>query len=120
LYKHKKIEVPLYHCYLHVHFADDLSILEKKLSIKPQEGFNYEHFEAVAFEIYKDGTQHVHVAFEGKELYPDVVAHESKHAVNMIFKGAFIELDVHNDEPECYLLSWIVKQVYHVHGNTKT
>ena len=45
-------------------------------------------------------------------LTPDVshgaIAHESKHITNYIFSNIGAMLDPENDEPECYLLGWIV------------
>lgn len=42
---------------------------------------------------------------------PGIIAHESKHLVNQIFKEIRQKLDVDNDEVECYLLGWIVDEV---------
>ena len=39
------------------------------------------------------------------------IAHEAKHVVNNIFRQRGIELDLNNDEPECYLLGWVVDQI---------
>lgn len=110
VYKHKKIPIPLYHGYLHIHITDDFKDIEKKLDVELD---NCELYEGICFHEFKNDSLHVHVGFPLK-TYPDVVAHESKHVVNKIFKIAGIKLDVDNDEPECYLLSWVVKQVYDV------
>lgn len=47
-----------------------------------------------------------------KDYTHGIVAHECKHAVNRIFSYIKVKLDTENDEPECYLLTWIVDQVY--------
>jgi|AntRauTorckE5430_2_1112549.scaffolds.fasta_scaffold09999_4 hypothetical protein len=43
---------------------------------------------------------------------PGIIAHESKHLVNEIFNQIGHHLDRYNDEPECYLLSWIVNRIH--------
>lgn len=40
-----------------------------------------------------------------------VIAHEACHIVNKIFKDRQIYLDPINDESQCYLLGWVVKQI---------
>ena len=41
-----------------------------------------------------------------------VVAHECKHLLNMAYKHVGAELDVSDDEIECYFLQWIINAVY--------
>lgn len=43
---------------------------------------------------------------------PGIIAHESKHLTNNIFIDINHRLDLWNDEPECYLLQWIVDTVH--------
>jgi len=43
---------------------------------------------------------------------PGIIAHEAKHLVNNIFIDISHELDPYNDEPECYLLGWIVNRIH--------
>ena len=43
---------------------------------------------------------------------PGIIAHESKHLVNNIFIEISHDLDRHNDEPEAYLLGWIVDRIH--------
>jgi len=45
-------------------------------------------------------------------ISPGVIAHESKHLVNHIYSAIHCNLDIYNDEPECYLLGWIVDEVH--------
>ncbi|CAL67404.1 hypothetical protein [Christiangramia forsetii] len=65
--------------------------------------------------------------FKRKEMYyivfsaekkgyptPGIIAHESKHLVNNIFIDICHNLDLYNDEPEAYLLGWIVNRVHEV------
>lgn len=43
---------------------------------------------------------------------PGIVAHESKHLVNFIYHEIGMDLCILNDEPEAYLLGWIVDEVH--------
>jgi hypothetical protein len=40
------------------------------------------------------------------------MAHEAKHLLNMIWEQHGIKLDIHNDEPECYYLEWLMSTIY--------
>lgn len=41
-----------------------------------------------------------------------VIAHESIHIANYIFKHANIEFDINNDEPYAYLMGWVVEEIH--------
>jgi len=43
---------------------------------------------------------------------PGIIAHEAKHLVNNIFIEIGHTLDCYNDEPEAYLLGWIVNRIH--------
>ena len=47
-----------------------------------------------------------------KELSPGDVAHECVHTANTIFNLRKMKLDVDNDEPYAYLVSWLVDECY--------
>jgi len=67
-------------------------------------------------------SEYTAVCFEEKEKYytlfqidkitPGIIAHEAKHLVNAIYINHNIELDRHNDEPEAYLLTWLVNRIH--------
>lgn len=40
------------------------------------------------------------------------IAHECKHLVNEIIIDFGGKLDLNNDETECYLLQWVVDEIY--------
>lgn len=46
------------------------------------------------------------------DLQPWEVAHEAKHVVNEIIIHIHAKLDPKNDEFECYLLQWVMEQIY--------
>ena len=52
------------------------------------------------------------ILFYEERLTPGIIAHESKHLLNYIFKYNGLQLDLDNDEAECYFLSWIVNRVH--------
>lgn len=43
---------------------------------------------------------------------PGIIAHEAKHLVNRIFIDICHPLCRYSDEPECYLLGWIVNRIH--------
>lgn len=43
---------------------------------------------------------------------PGVIAHEALHATHFIFKDRHIDCDLENDEPQAYLLEWIVNECH--------
>lgn len=60
-------------------------------------------------------------SFENKEAYwmsflrsrinYGIIAHEAKHTINRIFSDIQYDLDLRNDEMECYFLEWVVNWV---------
>jgi thiaminase len=63
-----------------------------------------------AFVTYIDDD--IHVFFnKTKVVNHGVIAHESKHIVNLIFKEINYLIDMDNDEVECYLLGWVVNEI---------
>lgn len=48
------------------------------------------------------------------DLTPAEVAHEAKHLVNEIFIDISAQLDLNNDEFECYLLQWVMEEIYKI------
>ncbi len=63
-------------------------------------------FEALTFKYNHD----YYTAFES--VTPGIIAHEAKHLVNQIYIDNNIQPDLFNDEPECYLLNWIVDRIH--------
>ena len=50
---------------------------------------------------------------------PSLVAHESSHICNFIFKNIGAKLNTKNDEPQCYLIGWIVDEIEIFLNSTK-
>lgn len=41
----------------------------------------------------------------------DFVAHEALHVVNWVFQHCAVKYSLANDEPQCYLLGWVVNKI---------
>jgi hypothetical protein len=63
-----------------------------------------------AFEDHK-GRYHIMVFFK-HTAKPGEIAHEAKHALNVIFKWHGVSLSLTNDEPECYCLEWLTDRIF--------
>lgn len=111
--KIKKLKIPFYHCSFSIIIYED----DKKL----QDKFKNIHFEPT-IESFDGGVfevdEHLYLAlkkYKNKNIqYPTVgvIAHESKHLVNKVFQYIHHDLDLYNDEAECYFLEWVVNECY--------
>lgn len=71
---------------------------------------DYDGVDAVVF----NWNNHIRVIFERKHIDAGRIAHEAIHIKNRIFKYSGIENDPDNDEPEAYLVQWIVNKIHGV------
>ena len=105
--KIKKIEIPLYYGELIIVKAKNWKEVNKKFGTNAEKGF-----EAVFFkDDKKSGRTRYVVAYVGKKLSNDVIAHETVHVVNSIFIDRKMQLDPYNDEPQAYLTGWVFGQI---------
>lgn len=58
----------------------------------------------------KDHTEYVIVFSDF--ITPGIIAHESLHLVNYLFRDRSMVMDLENDETQCYMLSWVVEECY--------
>ena len=98
--------IPLYEGTLTVYYTDDFEKVNQKL--KGQLNPVFKDCTAFFFQV-EEGRPCI--AINPSDYTPGIVAHECKHAVNSVFEWSFIRLDANNDEPECYLLQWMVDAV---------
>lgn len=104
----KTYEIPLYYGELVVIQDSNRERVAKKYNIKE----DMSTFSACMFSSpTKDGYTRYVMSFFGK-TEPSVIAHEAVHAVNSIFVDRYIKLDPLNDEPQAYLLGWIVSRCH--------
>lgn len=67
-------------------------------------------YDAVVFKNTKKHINQYIVVFRKNTNYA-VIAHETVHLVNTIFKDHGVELDLDNDEPQAYLTGWIFNKI---------
>lgn len=101
----KKISIPLYSGWLILHQTDDLKEVQDKYNLTDISGCD-----GIAFVLEdKSGIMNYYMAFESKTT-AEIIAHEALHITNYIMDRHCIRPDLINDEPQAYLLGWIVKQ----------
>lgn len=90
----------------------------------------------VDFKLHEEenriGTDAYTVAFtseKGKQIIflffkpsakPGLIAHEVKHAINMLFSWRGVRLSVNNDEHECYYLETMIDKIHRILQQFKT
>ena len=98
-----KIKIPIYYGTLTIIQVDNLKKIEKKyntISLYGMDGCVFRNHK-------KNGSSRYVMVFEGKTT-AEIVAHEALHLVALIYEDRNIILEIENDEPQCYLLGWIV------------
>jgi len=102
-----KYEIPLYRGSLLVIHTEDLKSIEAEFDLEDtteMDGFVFEQKDRNENPLYV-------VVFKGKPS-PGVIAHESLHIVSAIYRDVHADFCLHNEEPQCYLLEWIVDQIH--------
>lgn len=96
----KNIKIPLYGGSLKIVITDNMGKFAGSKGLD-----SVVDYEAMCF----NQNNTIYILFQPHtELH--YIVHECKHAVNYTFKRVGIQLDVDNDEAECYLLMWIFNQ----------
>ncbi|RIV23617.1 hypothetical protein DYU11_11590 [Fibrisoma montanum] len=80
----------------------------------------FERLRILVSEVLEKPEYDAYVMFQKDEMVlhikPDasigIIAHETVHIVNHVFKQCGILLDVDNDEPQAYLTGWVANQIY--------
>jgi hypothetical protein len=112
----RKIHIPIYGGWIVVVItdADDITETAKKHFNCEDDLKNYG-----AVVLNKDTTTKSRtypIIFSASEnhvpiMSPGIIAHESFHLINHLYKEIGIFHDQSNDEATCYLLSWIVNKI---------
>ena|SRR3982751_3589708 len=100
-----KIFVPIYYGELHIVIADDFTKwhnLDKSVN-------DYKALSTCINE--KDSHWAIFIHPEYLDDH-GLIAHEALHIVGYIFACIKCKMDLDNDEPQCYLLAWVVGEVY--------
>lgn len=108
----KKLKTPLYFETIQIVITNDFNKALKKNNIS----YNFDTNMYSAFVWIKGDI----TLFITPDSDISIIAHECVHIVNEIFKRCAIKLDIENDEPQAYLMGWIVKEVYDIMNKNKT
>jgi len=109
--KRNLIRIPIYNANIEIFKGkiDELSEEMKKMGLDEMEPYCDSravwHEERNRFRIYWR---------EDADFKLGTLVHECKHIVNFIFKARGVDLDIINDESECYLLGFIVDKVHNI------
>lgn len=103
----KKIKIPLYGGSL---FIDIVNSMEEGFTKHKIQTSSFQ-YDAISITRVINGKKEYMVMIKPSAT-PGIIAHEAKHIVNNIFSHIGQDLDVNNDEAECYLLSWIVNRIH--------
>lgn len=112
-YLHKKaIPVPLYRGYLVILITNSENLLSKQIHSEP---FRDLFAHTVYGEYNRRQGFFIILNFNNQydaRITNGTIAHEALHATNFILKNRGVIEDFNNDEPQAYLLEWIVHQVH--------
>ncbi len=101
------VNIPIYFGKLWIKQSEDFEKDAKLIGVTLKSGAN-DHL-AITFKKESKGAGE-YVIMIGKHDAA-VIAHESLHVTNFILDDVHVELSITNDEPQCYLLGWVVSQV---------
>lgn len=111
----KKCKIPIYFGILTVVCADDLAEAAKIAGVD----FDTHGFAAVAASQIRPSGMRDYCILLGPNATLGAIAHECLHIVNFIFRDIGMKLDVHNDEPSCYLIQWLFDRAHGVFAEWK-
>lgn len=103
LMRKKTIKIPLYQGEVTLIKTDDLKEVEKKYKTQSLHGYDAC--------VLRDGHSQYIIAFTNN-IRVGIIAHEALHLIGYIYEDIGAILDVKNDEPQCYLLEWIVDECH--------
>lgn len=112
----KKHRIPVYGGQLWVcvanSFAQAVEEIENTTDIKlDDQKEDLRTASAMTYQFYTpDGKFRILIVIKPKTTV-DFVAHEALHTVNWIFKHCGVKYSLDNDEPQCYLLGWVVNKI---------
>lgn len=106
----KIIQLPIYTGDMKIIIADDFCAAKREFTIDIEDEMLKAHALTIPV-VHENGYLDYIVMFR-PEASVGTMAHEAKHLLNMIWEHHSIKLDVHNDEPECYYLEWIMDTIH--------
>jgi hypothetical protein len=116
------IPIPIYSSRLHIAFSEDV--------LKDKDALNKRFPETITEEsnfcaVTDSRGNHIVAIFDMKNIkdeivLAEVIAHEALHVTSYLFIRKGIKPDVNNDEPQAYLLGWVVGEIYKIYLKFKT
>jgi hypothetical protein len=112
-YKYKMVLVPIYVGRVHIMITENFAAAQMKF-------FGDDSPKVLGSEAcVQESKGHNYFVYMRPNITHGILAHEAKHIVNVIFKNCGVKLDVENDEPECFLLGWVVDELHRALNNPK-
>lgn len=112
----KKLRVPVYRNVLWVIVSNNLTSAIDYMEDLTDENIHMQdkHYQAYTYAgITEKGTPRIMLFLTPKSPL-DLVCHEVKHVVNLVFAYNGVRLSLSNDEHECYYLQEVLKMVLEV------
>jgi hypothetical protein len=111
--QYKRVLIPIYHQYLHIIISDDC---EKEIDLINKKFY----YDSARFDFcgYSEARGKSYLILLNKKYLltethvVSTISHEAFHVTSFLFNRIGITPDSKNDEPQAYLLSWIVEKVY--------
>lgn len=104
----KTLQVPLYPCDFVIILSNDYKKIKR---ILPEYKQKYVHAEAW-FDTIKDKWSGIVILNLEDKLSHGIISHEALHIINMVATHVKMSHDTDNDESMCYLISWVIDEVY--------
>jgi hypothetical protein len=111
-FKYHTVEIPIYYGRVHILVGHDLAALSRAAGVGDQgfNGLSLAQYQAYSFTGEKETTRGYFALFR-PDASAGLLAHEAVHLVNKIFADRGVKLDIENDEPQAYLMGWLVNQM---------
>ena len=104
----KQFYIPIYHDYVIIAQGSSIELLINHFEIPLVEDHEWHSVGALTTAILDEtGSMYYYILFPSVTTWRDV-AHECVHAVNMVFESKGVRLDLKNDEPQAYLMGWMM------------
>jgi hypothetical protein len=112
----KKHKIPIYGGQLWVcvagSFSKAIEEIENTIDVKLEDKKeDLRQASAMTYQFYlPDGRFRVLIIIKPRSSIA-LISHEALHAVNWIFQHCGVKYSLTNDEPQCYLLGWVIDRV---------
>lgn len=103
------IKIPIYYGRLIVIVNDNFNESLKSLGLN--EKGDYNSYLGLSHDTSINGRT-IYIILLNSTPTHSIIAHEALHITHAILKNIQAKSDIDNDETTCYLLDWIVEQVY--------